>query len=185
MSKQQKLAGLRSSRTLASRWVILGMAVLAVAAISVSQLYYQRLQRQSIAFWGTEAANTIVNSPRVIALRLGKPGEMSTAGTIETIHAGGVSRSVLERKIVVGAPGLSHLRASLVNDTSYDWDAKTGDCEPDWKYALEFGSGEVSSIVLLFAPNCGLVRLAHAGKSAHLRTMDAVEKFMNEQFWAP
>jgi hypothetical protein len=161
------------------------MLLLALAAVVGSQWYYSRIQQRPLALWGKAPATAIVKSPVAVALLLGKARQPSKAGTIETIHMGKTQIGVIDRRMVANAPGFSHLRASLVNEASFDWEAPTDNCEPNWEYGLEFSVGDGNNTLLLFAPNCRQVQLPQSGATATLRTMDGIVKFMHEQFGEP
>jgi hypothetical protein len=164
-----------------AKYALIAMLVLGALAVVGSQWFYAYMQKRPITLWGSGAASAIMQSPKVFALRLGEPGVEMTSGGIQIITAGGVRRGVIERREVGNTPGFSHLRTSLIHDNTFDWDAPTDDCQPDWTYGLEFLVGE-SNWTIFFAPNCRRLKLAQTGAVATLRSSEGMEKFLKERF---
>ncbi|HEX3654795.1 MAG TPA: hypothetical protein VHV55_03265 [Pirellulales bacterium] len=170
------------ARTIPGKYAILTMLVLGVAAAAYTQFYYARLQRRPIELWGGYNAQLMMNAPLVNAMLLAPTDNKAGAEHLERLMVGGEHLSVLAEKDVTNQPGFSHVRQSLVNDTSFDWSGPDKDCKPEWKYGLEFSNGEHTAL-LLIAPNCGLARLTDTGATGAMRpVMPGIERFLREQF---
>jgi hypothetical protein len=171
-------------------------AILVVFAVGLigglgSWWYYQRLQRRVLELWGPEAAALMVHAPRAEALWLTAAGTSSQRGS-DDVDLGGTRFAVRQRADVSRAPGFIHLRHSLINDGSFDWEAPAGDCQPEWDYALRFVDGQQSATVLV-AINCRRAKLAGATREVSLaipaaaRRDDrdkapALQRFLEDQF---
>jgi hypothetical protein len=170
-------------RGVPGKWVIVFLIVLGVAGVAGSQLYYRYMQSRPIELWGQSEAKLMIDASQVSAVRFGESNKESAPVTIETLTIGGQRLRVAERKNVSHAPGLSHVRHSLINDASFEWGEPEGDCKPVWKYGLQFGNPQ-SHVMVLFDPDCRRAILAEHGKSVALnpRAMEGIATFLKEQF---
>jgi hypothetical protein len=134
------------------------------AAISWS--YYRRLQRRSLALWGPQAAELMLRAPRAEAWRL-ETAEHSDDRDIDLVELDGKRFFVQARVDVSHAPGIIHLRHSLINDHSFDWSSPQVDGQPRWDYALRFVEDEAEA-TLLVSLNRRLVKLAGGERMATL-----------------
>lgn len=177
-----------SGATRPSKYAIAVILVVGIIAAVASQWYYHRLQQRPLALWGMGSAKLMLNAPLIVALHLapaeqvkGKP----EAENFERININGLRLVVLESRDVTAAPGISHLRHSLVNDGSFDWSATDENGQPAWEYALDFEAGDVSAMVM-FAPKCNRALLVETGTSASVSPiMPGIVRFMHEQFPPP
>ncbi|HEV3003452.1 MAG TPA: hypothetical protein VGX78_03280 [Pirellulales bacterium] len=158
-------------------------AILVVFAIGLigavgSSWYHRTAQRLVLEFWGPEAAILIVDAPRAEALRLAPAADDDGPD----VDFGGAHFTVIERVDVSRAPGLIHLRQSLLHDGSFDWSAPSDDCRPQWDYALRFSRDEHVATVLV-AFNCRRLKLAGSAREAGIAPLAAgLERFLAEQF---
>jgi hypothetical protein len=174
-------------KSISGKYAILFIMGVGIASAIGSQWYYYHLQQRPLELWGMAEANLMANSPLVDALLLVAPdklppGKLAPGAERERIMVGRTRLIALERKDVSRASGISHLRASLISDDSFDWSAPAGDCQPEWTYGLEFNNGD-AMVMLLFAPNCARAMLVDTGASASMRpVMPGIVRFMKEQF---
>lgn len=114
-------------------------AGLAAAAGAIWHQYRQT--RQSLRFWGAEAASLIGNAPTVQLTAGFSPendGAQKSASTSDDQRAIDIS----------GAPGLVHFRRSLLEDQNFDWNAEPPASAGDWDYRVQFvDDGESVTIV--------------------------------------
>jgi len=175
------------NKAVSGKYTILFIIGVGVASAIGSQWYYHHLQQRPLALWGLGEANLMLNAPLTNALLLVPvdkvpPGTLPAGEVRERIMVGKERWIVLKRKDVTNAPGFSHVRACLVDDESFDWNTKGGDCQPQWIYGLEFNDVE-AMVMVLFAPNCERATLVDTGASASMRpVMPGIVRFMKEQF---
>jgi hypothetical protein len=174
-------------KTVSGKYAIVFIMGVGIASAVGSQWYYYHLQHRPLALWGVAEANLMLNAPLIDALLLAPadkvpPGKLAPGEDRERITVGKEHLLVLKRKDVSTAPGVTHVRACLASDESFDWNAATGDCQPQWTYGLEFNNGD-ALVMLLFAPNCQRAKLVDTGASASMRpVMPGIVRFMKEQF---
>jgi hypothetical protein len=162
-----------------ARLALVVMFALGMTAVAVSEWFYSDIQRRPLKLWGSDAASAIMKTPIVTAIRLGPPGTVTPDGRVETMSFKAARVGVLDRRDCGRAPGFSHLRASLVHDDTFQWDAPKSDCESQWEYALEFGL-DAGAWTLLFAPNCNRVMLGQTGAEATLQSSAGFVKFFHD-----
>jgi hypothetical protein len=141
------------------------------------------IQRRPLELWGSVDAEMIMRAPMVEALLLAEPGTKVGGEHIEAILIDGTRWIITERREVARSPGFSHLRAALMNDHSFVWDAPAEATAPRWEYGLTFTDGNAET-TLIFAPNVHRVRLLTGkpeGHQATLAVMPGIERFMLEQ----
>lgn len=170
-------------------WVIVALVGLGLVGAAVAVGFYARLQARPLGYWGVDRARLIVRAPRVALGRLERTtapgaGQPTTAPADATAPAGaappaaaawtelaidGQTFRVTGVREVADAPGFSHLRAALVNDFSYAWDAVPAEASgPEWDYALRFEDAGAACAVLLDTRG-GWVRAADGGRPLAVR----------------
>lgn len=147
-------------KTYPGKYAIILIALLGIGAVLISQWYYYSIQSRALRMWGKTSAKLIATSPLAYA-KVVQTGEQPVIdGEIEHLILGGKKEKLVfsPAKEISTAPGFSHLRQALVNNSGFDWSDPKSDCVPQWQYALEFSDGE-DSATLLIAPNCRRIRL--------------------------
>jgi hypothetical protein len=110
--------------------LIIGILVLAASAAVFSIWYLRGLSRRSYQYFGTEAAELILQAPVVEASR----------------PADGAPQ---QRRDISQARGLINVRRGLVSDASYDWDPGEISTSPRWDYSLHFRDGPREATLLV------------------------------------
>jgi hypothetical protein len=125
---------------------LLIVIVLAVglAAAAASWWFRYAATHRAAQYWGPEAARLIRDAPHV-TLRTFDPAVDGERGNPDALP-----------RNISDARGLTHLRAALLEDRSYDWSA-LGPPASDWTSALVFeeGDGAEPRLVILFSPDFG------------------------------
>lgn len=163
-------------------YVALFMLLLAAIATGGNIWYQRHRAARPLALWGTEPARLIGLSPKVEALRLAPLNPAAEPSDREIVNSHGNRLQVVEVKDASESRGVKNIRKGLIDGTSFDWNLRRGDCDPEWNYALRFSDG-TSSATVLFALNCGRVALAGSDAEASVApTLEAYEGFLREQF---
>lgn len=155
------------------------MLALAGAGVLTARTYHARVQRRPLELWGSGAALLLLNarSVEVLALARGGPDEAVEA---ERLIVDGRLWFVTGRKDVSSAPGLSHVRQSLLNDRSYNWQAVQPHEPPAWDCALVFAEA-AQQVTLLLDFDGGRARLLPGGAEASLApAMPAIARYLGE-----
>jgi hypothetical protein len=120
--------------------LILGVLVIGLAAAAASWWFRYSATHRAAQFWGPQAVELIRDALRV-TLRTDDP---ATEGN---------NPADLPRDIS-SAKGLTHLRAALLEDRSYDWSA-AGPADTNWSNSLVFEESEGAEprVVILFSPD--------------------------------
>lgn len=169
--------------TYSGRYAIVAIAVLAIGGAAFNWWYHRDLHRRSLEFWSVPIAQLIVEAPEAEALRIERADERSEE--TDTLSIDGQTWNIVDRQRIdspAQAPGSSHVRGSLVNDKSFDWETPADDCQPDWQYAIRFRDGEQEQVVLI-ALDCPRVALLGTQRRGSIRPMvPALTKFFAERF---
>ncbi len=141
-----------------------GICLIAVLLALFSQWYHHHQSSRSLAHFGPDAAMLILRAKKVELLRLQAPPELRAKKrqNVRELTILGQRRQIAGRREISTAQGLIHARTSLCQDSSFRWDQKPSDCQPQWNFALQFSQGK-SMTTLAFALNCQLA--AHVEQS--------------------
>ena len=171
--------GLDSAIEFNGSWVIGGIMALGAAASIFAWLFQHYQTDESLAFWGSEAAQRIRLASQVELLQLGPADDPKS---IERLTGPGISLGVTNKRDISQARGLTHARQALLQDVSYQYDRPPADCTGPFSIALRFSS-ESNSATLLFDLNCPRVRNLSTGAEARLgqRLTEGLKKFLGEQ----
>jgi hypothetical protein len=171
-----------ASNLIEGKYAILVVFLLGLLGAVGSWWYHSQLQRQAIAFWGTQNAALIQRAPHVDFMQL-EPAETAASGNAaETLKIGGRPYLIVRRIDGSRTSGLIHLRHSLVQDGSYNWSLPLSDCRPDWQYALRFEDAGASATVALDF-SCGQLLALDMDKQLSIQPMaEGLEEFMTVQF---
>ena len=157
--------------------VLLGMLLVGVGLAAFAVWHRYASTRQALAFWGPHAAGLISTSAGAELLVLARDAKSpSVGGPIE--HAGR-QLSIRERHDLSDVRGLAHMRAALVEDSSFDWTGSRK-CESRWTHALRFFDGDAEAIVLIDL-NCQTTASADTTATASIAPIaDGLWKIIGE-----
>ena len=150
--------------------VLVGMFALAVVLASIAVWHRRESTRRPLAFWGADAAGLIAGSSQAKLLVLTKPDSESHSDDSFVEHRGD-RLAVESRHDLAEIRGMVHLRAAFVEDASFSWDAPL-DCQPNWKYGLQFVNGDRETTVLV-DPDCEVAMLAGRNDVVSIRPIAA------------
>ena len=130
---------------ISGKYALLAVVTLCIAGAGGGWWYQQNLQRRPLALWGRDSAQLILRAGDVELCRLER---VDGARSRDAIEVRGKSYHPIECLNAARIPGFLHLRHSLLNDYSFDWDdVATG--EHDWRYALRFRDGDKTASLLI------------------------------------
>jgi hypothetical protein len=120
--------------------LIFGVILLGLAAAGAGWWFRFSMTHQAVAFWGPQGAMLIRDAP-IATLR-----SDTTSRDAEGTDEADVPRDIS------AAPGLTHLRTALLEDSSYDWKS-TAEPNTDWSQSLVFeeSAGAEPRLVILFS----------------------------------
>ncbi len=122
--------------------LIAGVLLVGLAAAAASWWFRYNATHKAVDFWGAEAVELIRDAPRV-TLRSDRPSADQEGG-----DEADVTRDISN------ARGLTHFRAALLEDRSYDWSA-SGPPDNNWSRSLVFEvtAGAEPRVLILFSPD--------------------------------
>lgn len=163
------------------KYAILAVVILGLAGAIGGWWYRSQLQRRAIALWGLESAELMQRAPQVELLRLAPQNDDVERDAENSLSFGDTRLGIVQRIDVSHAPGLVHLRHSLISDQSFVWSAPLETCQPHWPYALRFADDQHSAtLVVDFA--CRQALLAERSARVSIEPMaQGLEVFVNEQ----
>ncbi len=125
--------------------VSLILIALGLSAAVLAVGYQYRATRRTLAFWGGEAAALIARAPQVELLFLAPPveGTDPSSATYSLDKALAGARAI----DISSARGVVHLRHSLVEDATFDWNPPAGKPKGAWTHALRFSDDDRSAVV--------------------------------------
>lgn len=164
------------------KYAILAVLVLGLIGAIGAWAYRGQLQRKAIAYLGPDNAVLIQRAPHVVLMKLA-PAESAADDGGEPLLVAGRRFIVAERVEADQAPGLIHLRSSLISDRSYDWSASPDSCKPAWQFALKFTDDSQRSATVLLDFACDQLLLLEADRQISMKPMaDGLKKFLAAQF---
>lgn len=134
--------------------VIVGILLLALAAAATSWWFRYSATHQAAEFYG-EYTRLIRDAPIVELLRF----EPATQGGIAVDQSGKNEldrflEAPTNRRDISRAPGLTHLRAALLEDRSYIWPSRPQTPSDHWQWILVFRDSTSSTGgILIFSPD--------------------------------
>jgi hypothetical protein len=99
---------------------VLSMLGLALAAAAFAWWWNVTSKKQSLAFYGPEAAQ-LIGKARTVELIQVEPAASGDTRELLTVHH--QKFALVSRHYVSQAPGLIHARTALLDDASYEWHA--------------------------------------------------------------
>jgi hypothetical protein len=138
---------------------VLAMLALALAAAAFAWWWNVQSKRQSLAFFGPEAARLIGKAPKVelVSVELDAETPAMPRGSDEHISIGDQHFTVRSRHDVSQAQGLIHARTALLDDASFEWQSPPGEDSPEL-VVVRFADAGRQTLVALDCPNRQLIR---------------------------
>ena len=179
-------ASAEGSPLIEGKYAILAVLVLGLVGATGGWWYRGQLQRNAITFLGADNATLIQEAPSVILLQL-EPADASGLGGEEQPLAVADREFTVTNRVETGrAPGLIHLRQSLINDRSYNWQQSAAGCEPQWKYAIRFDDEAKRAVTVLLDFSCFQLLVLENQRMISMKPMAAgLEKFIAAQLAKP
>lgn len=140
--------------------LILGVLAIGLAAAAASWWFRYSATHRAAQFWGPQAAELLRDAPHV---------------TLRTDASTDVPGDISNAK------GLTHLRAALLEDASYDWSA-AGPADTNWSNSLVFETSEGAEprVVVMFSPDFNWTANGSAAK--HAVSTSPIAKGLQEFF---
>jgi hypothetical protein len=136
----------------AGKLLIVSMLVVSVSLAAFSWWFRYSSTRRAAQFWRADAVRLIRDAPTLDAYRWTAAGE-SELEQVDLEYVNALGRPALHRD-AAHAPGLTHLRAALLEDRSYDWDADVELAVGEAAFGLRFTGAEGGEpLWLLFSAN--------------------------------
>jgi hypothetical protein len=146
-SANQKVAPMSTpTNEKSGKRLILGVLVIGLAAAAASWWFRYSATHRAAEFWGPQAA-TLIRDAAHVTLRSDASSD--------------------DPRDISNAPGLTHLRAALLEDSSFDWSA-AGSPDTNWDSSLVFEESEGAEprAVILFSPDFHWVANGSSGDPA-------------------
>ena len=127
--------------------LIVSMVAIGLAAAAASWWFRYAATHRAAQFWGPAAARLIRDAPHVNLARL----EPSPNGV-----ASDESRQITANRDISAAPGLTHLRYALLEDSSFAWPVCDEPPAVHWTTQLQFRASadpEAASVNVFFSPD--------------------------------
>lgn len=171
-------------------WGLIAVLAVALGLVLFAQWFRYSQLTPPLEFWGEEAIVLIqtASQAELSQLTLVPSNTEPPADTAE-ITIEGRSYHLGPAKNLIGAPGFSHVRRSLISASGYDWSEDPSACTPTWEYALTLSAGDGATadkrVTLLFAfGDCPRAALAGHDKSVSIRPLvPGLDVFCAEQFY--
>lgn len=145
--------------------LVLGIFGLALLAGVFSWWYRYEVAHRPTTFWGPHFADLIARPSDVTAFGL-KP---TTATTSEdTLQILSQSFERIDSKDLTSAPGMVHMRHSILSGSNYRWDQPVN--TQDWRWCLQFSGDGMTATILFTEDFTVLGRLNQRGDK--VRTVD-------------
>ena len=145
------------------KYVILFIFGTALAAAVFAWSFQYLRGRRILELWGADNARLIrMEGEEIALLTLTSAIDSPAADNAQYIEIDEQDFAIAKTKPIADAPGIIHARQALIEDASFLWDKPRGDCQPQWRYALQFRTGEHAATVLLDM-NCQRARFLENG----------------------
>ena len=177
------------------RVVILMILGLALAATLFAGWFRWSQGHLAKAYWGVEVAQRIRFAPQVELIWLGSPvysmpprPGLSQRAPVDSIKddmtIDGTLWTILKRADITQAPGLVHLRQSLIQDATFLWDEPMLGPDSAWSHALVIRGDDGEAVTLLFdldAATEGFIREQDSQEKIRLTIPQGFKTFFSEQ----
>lgn len=157
----------RATRT-DGKYALLAVLALGVIGAAGGWWYRRSLQRRPLELWGGEAAGLIIHARDAEVCRLKPVSDDDAANAIRVEGKAYQTGDCIDASLL---RGFVHLRHSLLNDHSFDWD-DDNDPGSDWLYAIRFGD-DGKTATLLVSADYRDVLLAETGAKASVKPIAA------------
>lgn len=160
---------------------VVTMFVVALAAAGTAWWFNFNRGRQTLEFYGRDAALMIRTAPHVELLVLTPEGDSMNEPSEEMLTLNNQRLRVAQRHDMSKAKGLINARTSLLADSSYHWDTDPGDCQPRIEYAVRYRGQTTATLAFDF--NCQQVWHVESGRSATIisKVAEGWQSFLTRQ----
>ena len=160
---------------------VLAMFAIGVLAASFAWWWNYQGRRKCLDFYGPAAALAIRTGDEVELLELEPDRPDYSPATVDALQVGPQTFRLYRARSISKSNGLIHARTSLVDDSSYVWDADVGASLPDVQFAVRF-IGD-SQATLAFDLRSQRLWHVESGKSVALipKVAEGWKSFLNRQ----
>lgn len=132
--------------------LILAMLAIGLVAAGASWWFRYSATHRAAEFWGPAAARLIRDAPRVELMRL-EPSK-ATGANGDVPRQANERLSIVARRDISSAGGLTHLRHALLEDRSFAGSTAQHK-SPEWRWKLQFEDPDANdSVAILFSDRC-------------------------------
>jgi hypothetical protein len=148
---------------------VLAMFALAFMAAGFAWWWNFHRGQKCLALYGPDAALLIRTANDVELIELSPDSSKPEDRTVNRLVVGGRTFLLHRVTTISEAKGLIHARTSIVDDTSFLWDAEADESRVNVQFAVRFWSGDRSSrATVAFDFDCQRLWHVESGKSAML-----------------
>lgn len=162
--------------------LVLGIFALALLAGVLSWWYRFEAAHRSTTFWGPHFAELVARPSDVTAFGL-KAATDDAGDDVLRILAKTYER--LDSKDLTSAPGMVHLRNSILSDGNYRWDEPVPDFlenGDDWRWCLQFSGNERVATILFTKDFAELGRMNQRGDNVRMVDCQPMAETLREYF---
>jgi len=146
------------------RLVILLMLTIGILAGAVSVWVHYQAGRRALKYWGPVGALLLRDADRVRLTRL------QPATDAADVKFKGIANRDWEAQQTVDVShraGVLHIREALLHDSTFDWKAGPGNCQPESLFLFVFQSGE-DELEVILDTECGWLRSKKGSSSPEI-----------------
>jgi hypothetical protein len=161
---------------------VLTMFAVALAAAAFAWWWNYSRGQKCLAFYGADAALLIRTAKDVELIELSPESDRPEDPAVDRMVVNGQTYLFDRITTISQAKGLIHARASIVDDTSFRWDAQQRDCASHVPYAIRFLSDDYNKrATLAFDFGCRRVWYVEQQKSVELipKVAEGWESFLS------
>jgi hypothetical protein len=153
---------------LSGKFLVLSTFAIGLTMAGGAWLYHYQQSRRAAEFWGVANARLLVNSEKVVLVKLAVQSSADDRTPTRLVAPGLRVGNEID---LTNKKGLVHLRHALTNDSNFNWDeqrAELIETGPDWEYVLQF-TRDGSHVNVLFAKSFALLgKLDDRGTTAEV-----------------
>ena len=123
--------------------LVLGIFSLALLTGAFSWWYRYEVAHRSTTFWGPHFAELIARPSDVTAFELKSAHEQTGKNVFQILSK---SYEKVDSKDLTSAPGMIHLRNSILSDGNYRWDQPRD--TDNWRWCLQFSDENMTATIL-------------------------------------
>jgi hypothetical protein len=165
-------------------WGLIALLIVALGLVLFAQWFRYSQLTPPLDFWGEETLILIQTATQVeIAQLTLVPPDTKPAADTEQITFQGNTYHLGPAKELIGAPGFTHVRRSLISAAGYDWN-DASDCTPTWEYAVTFAEADRRATLLFALGDCPRAGRLGQEQIVSIRPLiPGLDVFCAEQFY--